>query len=382
MTIPDEFSAIRPYEPDELPAAFERLFSDAQFCGILDKLFPGVPQETLRQQFLSCTDTLDFQKKIIYGFVKKLMATCSDGCSLDAAAVSDKAGCHTFVSNHRDIVLDAALLDVLILDAGFRTTVEIAIGDNLLALPWIETLVKLNKSFLVRRNVGLREMLAGSQLMSRYMHYAVAEKHENIWIAQREGRAKDSNDRTQEALLKMMAMGGEGTPAERLRALHITPLTISYEYDPCDYLKAKEFQQKRDDAGYKKSKADDVLNMYTGITGYKGRVHYCIAPGINTWLDEIAALPKSEFFPALAARTDREIHRRYRLYANNYVAADLLDGGSRFSDRYTDEERQRFVNYLEGQLAKIDLPQRDDAFLRERLLTMYANPLKNYLAAQ
>ena len=179
----------------------------------------------------------------------------------------------------------------------------------------------------------------------------------------------------------MLAMGGEGSAAERLKALHIVPLAISYEYDPCDYLKAKEFQQKRDNPDFRKSKADDLLNMQTGIFGFKGRIHYAAAPVADEWLDTLADLPKTEFFAAVAERMDKEIHRRYRLFECNYVAADLLENDSRFADHYTAEGRSRFEQYLTERIAMVDLPDRDDAFLRERMLTMYANPLYNQLAA-
>ena len=152
----------------------------------------------------------------------------------------------------------------MLMEEDFRTTVEIAIGDNLLIYPWIKKLVRINKSFIVQRSLSMRQFLESSQRMSRYMHFAVREKHENLWIAQREGRAKDSNDRTQDSVLKMMAMGGEGTPAERLKEMHIVPMAISYEYDPCDILKAIEFQQNRDNPDFKKSRQDDLMNMRTG----------------------------------------------------------------------------------------------------------------------
>lgn len=206
---------------------------------------------------------------------------------------------------------------------------EIAIGDNLLIYPWIRTLVRINKSFVVQRSVSLRQRLESSLLMSRYMHYVVREKHDNLWIAQREGRAKDSDDRTQEAVLKMLAMGGSGkTPVEQLAELNIVPLTISYEYDPCDVLKAVEFQQKRDNPAFRKSPADDLNNMQTGIFGYKGTVKYVAAPCINTWIEAYAALPKAEFFEAVARRMDREIHLRYNLCPVNYAAVDLLEGAA------------------------------------------------------
>ena len=272
-------------------------------------------------------------------------------------------------------MLDSAFLDVKLVEAGYPTTVEIGIGDNLLIYPWIKRLVRMNKAFTVRRGLSLRETLAASQLMSRYIHFAVTQKKENLWIAQREGRAKDSNDRTQDAVLKMLAMGGE------LKELNIVPLTISYEFDPCDYLKAQEFQQKRDNPGFKKSRQDDLDNMKTGIFGYKGRVVYRTAAPINTWIDELADLPKSEFFKAVAERMDTEIHKGYELFPCNYIALDMLNGDQANSAHYTAADKQRFETYLSGQLAKIIIDHKDETFLRERMLTMYANPLRNYLAA-
>lgn len=381
MNIPTEYDEIRPYTAEELPAAFEALLADETFCGIMHTFFPDVPADMLRARIFGCKDSLEVQKTFFYPLLQDLMARCCNGVTLDAAAIDANAR-HTFISNHRDIVLDSAFLSVLLIGNGFPTTVEIAIGDNLLIHPWIKTLVRINKSFIVQRSLPIRELLASSRRMSRYMHYAVSVKRENIWIAQREGRAKNADDRTQESVLKMLALGGEGTPAERLRELRLVPLAISYEYDPCDYLKAKEFQQKRDDTAFRKSPADDLANMKQGIFGYKGTVHYQAAPCINGWLDEAAALPKGEFFGAVASRIDRDIHRGYRLFANNYVAADLLQGGTEFTPHYTAAERDRFEKYLDERLALIDLEHPDTAFLRERLLEMYANPLFNQLKAR
>jgi len=225
--------------------------------------------------------------------------------------------------------------------------------------------------------------MRSSQLMSEYIHYAVTQKHENIWIAQREGRAKDSDDRTQESVLKMLAMGGTGDNfVDKLKDLNIVPLTISYEFDPCDYLKAQEFQQKRDNPSFKKSKQDDLDNMKTGIFGYKGKVVYRCGKPVNNWIEELRDLPKNEFFREMASRMDKEIHAGYEPMYLNYVALDMLNGSKDYADKYSAEEKKRFIDYLEGQLSKIQLPNKDEAFLRERILTMYANPLKNYLAAK
>ncbi len=375
------FDGIRPYEPEELPGVFDRLLADPQFQAVLGYVLPGVPVEAVAAKMRQCGTNLDFQRAFCYGFLVNLLATASDGCTMDASQV-DTAGRYTFVSNHRDIVLDSALLDKMLIEASFGTTCEFAIGDNLLAAPWIEDLVKVNKSFIVRRGAGIKEMLVNSKLMSEYMHFVVQRKNDNIWIAQREGRAKDSDDRTQQSVLKMMAMGGEGSAAERLMQLHIVPLAISYEYDPCDYLKAREFQLKRDVEGWKKTKADDVLSMRTGITGRKGRIHYHCAPCIDGWLASLDPdMPKGEFFAAVAAHIDREIHSGYRLYPCNYAAADMLTGGKDFAGQYTAAEKAGFEDYLAGQTAKIDLPEKDDDFLRERMLTMYANPVFNKTAA-
>lgn len=380
MKTPSIYDDIRPFDPEELPAAFERLLSDAQFQQVLGYLYPGVPLEAIKTKMMACKTNLEFQLAFCYGFLKDLMAKASKGFDMNVEAV-DVTKRYTFVSNHRDIVLDSALLDVLLYDAGFNTTCEIAIGDNLLSLPWVKDLVRLNKSFIVQRSLSPREFLMASKKMAEYMHYVVGEKNDNIWIAQREGRAKDSNDRTQPSILKMMAMGGEGSPVDRLRQLHIVPLAISYEYDPCDFLKAAEFQLKRDVPGWKKTALDDVNSMRTGIMGYKGEVHYHCAPCIDGFLDNLSPdIPKTKVFDVIAEHIDKEIFRNYRLYPSNYIALDMLEGNEAHADRYTAEDKAAFEKYLQGQIARIDIPNKDEAFLRERMFTMYANPARNSLA--
>lgn len=379
MKIPEAFNPIRPFEPEDLPAVYDRLLADPQFQAVVKYLFPEVPFEALAQKMRACKTSLDFQKTFCYGILERLLAHASKGCDLDASAV-DVTRRYTFVSNHRDIVLDSALLDKLLLDVGFTTTCEIAIGDNLLSLPWVKDLVRLNKSFIVRRGLPLREMIANSRLLSDYMHFAISEKHENIWIAQRQGRAKDSDDRTAEGVLKMMSMGGEGTVQQRLEQLHLVPLAISYEYDPCDFLKAAELQQRRDDPNWKKGPADDLVSMKTGIMGYKGHIHYQCAPCMDDYLRSIPAdTPRGELLRVIGEHIDEEIFRRYRLYPGNYVALDELEGNKAHEDHYTEEEKQTFDQYIDKQLAKIQIPNPDTDFLRRMMLTMYANPARNQL---
>lgn len=377
-----EFDEIRPYHDEELPQVLEELIADPMFRQVVGAVMPGVPFEAWSQKMRACKTKQDFQKAFCYGILKKLETEATDGVSLDYTALSaGKGAAYTYISNHRDIILDSGFLSVLLVEQGMDT-VEIAIGDNLLIYPWIKKLVRVNKSFIVQRALTMRQMLAASACMSRYMHYTIGEKKQSIWIAQREGRAKDSNDRTQDSVLKMLAMGGEGDAVDRLMGMNIAPLAISYEFDPCDFLKAQEFQLKRDVADYKKTSADDLLNMRTGLFGYKGRVHFQMAACIN---DELAkldrSLPKPEFFARVSALIDQRIHANYRMYPNNYIAHDLLEGNENFASCYTAEEKQRFVSYLEKQLERVTIPNKDVDFLRRMMLLMYANPLKNQLVA-
>ena len=377
MYIPKEFDEIRPYSPEELPGVFDSLLADPQFRAVVSQLYPGISLEQFGTLLHSCKTNQEVQEKIVYSLVERIETECTDGVDMDCSNIAkDKR--YTFVSNHRDIVADPSFLSKKLIENGFPCTVEIAIGDNLLIYPWIRKLVRVNKSFIVQRSAQMREMLASSARMSRYMHFAIAEKHENIWIAQREGRAKDSNDLTQDSILKMMAMGGEGDVIDRLRQLHIVPLCISYEYDPCDYLKAMEFQMKRDNPEYVKTRENDLVNMRTGIFGYKGRVHYAPAPCIDRWLSNIdKGMKKNILFETIARRIDREIFLNYRLYPGNYAAADILRGTDDFADKYTGGEKRNFEEYLHSRLEKIELPDKDVPFLRERMLTMYANPAIN-----
>ena len=382
MEITTEFDEIRPYNSEELPQIFEELISDPSFQNAIAYAIPGVPFEAVANKMRSCKTSLEFQKAFSAEFLWGIARKHTDGLTFDNSALTNQELSYTYISNHRDIILDSGFLSILLLGIG-KETVEIAIGDNLLIYPWINKLVRVNKSFIVQRGLSMRQMLESSARMSRYMHYAIAEKGQSIWIAQREGRAKDSNDRTQDSVLKMLAMGGDGDIIEKLISLNIAPLSISYEYDPCDYLKAKEFQLKRDIEDYKKSTKDDLKNMETGLFGFKGKVHFQTAACLNDKLLELdRTVPKCELFTTISTMIDKEIHRNYKIYPVNYIAHDLAAAKKEFTDHYTTEDEKHFEEYIAGQIDKIDLPEKDVAFLREKLLTMYANPLSNYIAAQ
>jgi hypothetical protein len=378
-----QFDHIRCYNREEVPAALERLSQEKQFMNVLSTVYPLMPKEVLKQRLLSFNNTDDFQRIMVYPFLQYIEAHLTKGIILDGMDTIEKQQSYLYVSNHRDIILDSALFCGKLIEHGLDT-VEIAIGDNLLIFPWIEDLVRMNKSFIVRRSPGAKQMLTASSELSNYIKYTLNEKSQSVWIAQREGRAKDSDDKTQESLLKMFNMSGSGSFAQNIADLRICPLSISYEYDPCDYLKAKEFQQKRDNPEYKKSPMDDLLSMKTGVLGFKGRVVYRMMGGIGA---EVMALGevysrKNELISAIAQHIDRKIYQGYEIYAINKIAYDLLFGSDRFADSYSLMEKLDFEKYLSGQIDKIDLPDKDYDFLMEKLLQMYANPLINHLKSQ
>jgi len=377
------FDDIRPLNNNEVKDAIEALVTNEDFERAFRYIKPDVNWKEFSETMRSFKTKEDFKSKLAYEAVMLVAnkTTFSLTISGRSRLPKDKKPC-TFISNHRDIVLDASFLNVMLYDVGYSMT-QVAIGDNLMIRPWIETLVRLNNSFIVKRGVSVRQMLDVSRTLSAYIRHTINDTKESIWIAQREGRAKDSNDRTQGSVLKMLNMSGDKDIVSNIMDLNIFPVAISYEYDPCDFLKAKEFQMKRDDPNYVKSQRDDLLSMETGILNNKGRVHFTLTQPIN---DQLAALDKdmekNELIATIANIIDKEIYKHYRFYPCNYVAYDMLTGTKRFSSNYGLRDKKHFEEYLQGQLDKIVLPNKDEAFLRTKILEMYTNPLKNHLATQ
>ncbi len=375
------FNDISPVPDNEVPETIEKLINNSYFRRTAEPFVKPLPWEQFTAVMSQCRTKDDFQRDIIYPVMKQLIARTTEEMSgAGWENISEGKG-YLFISNHRDIVLDAAFLNILMFEKK-RPTTEIAIGDNLLIYPWIEELVRLNKSFIVKRGVSVRQMLEVSKHLSEYIHDTVHRRAQPAWIAQREGRAKDSNDKTQVSLLKMLTLHNSSDPEKALQELHIVPLSISYELDPCDYLKAKEFQLKRDNPGYKKTEADDIENMYTGIMGFKGHVTFRFSSCIDQAIREIpAATGRNELLEQVASIIDREIYRNYTFFPFNWVAYDLMTGTDQFSSQYTDEDLSKFNAYLEKQIGKIDIPNRDDVFLRVKMIEMYGNTVKNHLEA-
>lgn len=379
-TVSPNFEDIRPLNQDEVQAAIEDLLASEEFRHALQYVKPNLDWDQLCAAMRACKTKEEFKSTLAYDAVMTVAKKTTFSLTISGRSrlPEGKPAC-TFISNHRDIVLDASFLNVMLYDVGYGMT-QVAIGDNLLIRPWIKTFVRLNNSFIVKRGVSVRQMQEVSGTLSAYINHTIKDTKESIWIAQREGRAKDSNDRTQPSVLKMLCMAGEKDVIGNLKSLNIVPVAISYEFDPCDYLKAQEFQLKRDNPEYHKTQRDDLLSMETGILGQKGRVHFTISKLINDQLDQLdPAMDRNELFAAVASIIDKEIYRHYRFYPNNYIAYDLLNGTRRFSDHYGLKDKKAFEEYLQKQLDKIVIPNKDENFLRKKILEMYANPLKNFL---
>ena len=379
------FDDIRPIRDEEVQTVVRELLADPEAGPMLKQLIKEPAEGTKSIQDINTVH--DLKGFIIASILRELLSKTAFSYTSSGKSGLDGTGetKYTFITNHRDIILDSAILNLVMLDAGMPMP-EIAIGDNLLLRPWIRQVVRLAGAFIVKRSVGVREMLAESKKLSAYMRRNIEEGRASQWIAQREGRAKDADDRTQQSVLKMLAMSAEGgeSPLEALLALNMVPVTFSYEYDPCDYLKALELLQKARGTYKKEEKISDLLSMQTGLTGFKGRIHVAVGDPLSTLVEgrkeELSALPKNDQYRAIAEIIDENLFAHYRFYPCNYIAYDLLHGGRLGEGLYSKRERLKFELYLEDQLDKLrDFKEAkgEREFLYTKLLEMYSNPLKN-----
>ncbi|MCF0179060.1 MAG: 1-acyl-sn-glycerol-3-phosphate acyltransferase [Bacteroidales bacterium] len=373
-----DFEEIRCYNDSEVPEKLWTLVDRPEIEAFVKGAFPDINMPQLRSQIKKINTINDFQSAVISRFVFDMIKKTCASFEVYGAENVDRNGASLFITNHRDIVFDPAIICGALFKNQLKTA-EVAIGDNLFAYDWIEELVRLNKCFVVKRNVPIRQMLEVSKRLSGYIHYTIKEKNNPIWIAQREGRSKDSKDDTQASVIKMLALGGPSRDIiQNIRQLNMQPTTLIYEYDPCDYLKAAEFQLKRDNPEWKKTKQDDVVSMSTGLVGFKGRVAVVFGKPLNPifdtypWIDD-----RNAQVNCICNLVDKTIHSNYKLFPINYAAYDIKYDTDKYASKYTVEEKAKVMEYLNAQLAKIQIPNRDDAFLWDKLLTMYSNPVVN-----
>ena len=373
-----DFEEIRCYNDSEVPEKLWTLVDRPEIEAFVKGAFPDINMPQLRSQIKKINTINDFQSAVISRFVFDMIKKTCASFEVYGAENVDRNGASLFITNHRDIVFDPAIICGALFKNQLKTA-EVAIGDNLFAYDWIEELVRLNKCFVVKRNVPIRQMLEVSKRLSGYIHYTIKEKNNPIWIAQREGRSKDSKDDTQASVIKMLALGGPSRDIiQNIRQLNMQPTTLIYEYDPCDYLKAAEFQLKRDNPEWKKTKQDDVVSMSTGLVGFKGRVAVVFGKPLNPifdtypWIDD-----RNAQVNCICNLVDKTIHSNYKLFPINYAAYDIKYDTDKYASKYTVEEKAKVMEYLNAQLAKIQIPNRDDAFLWDKLLTMYSNHVVN-----
>ncbi|MFB6316946.1 1-acyl-sn-glycerol-3-phosphate acyltransferase [Saccharicrinis sp. FJH54] len=377
-----DYDAIRPYRDDEVQKIFHELAGEPDFLRLIGFLYPELSVKGFLKLLFSLNSIADFQEQVIAPYVQNIARLTADSLTIDGLEKLNKSTPYFYISNHRDIILDPAFLNILLISNSFDTT-EIAIGDNLLIYPWIRHLVRLNKSFIVNRNVPVRQMFEVSQRLSDYIKHTMNDNGHSIWMAQREGRSKDANDRTHLAVLKMLNMSGDSNFIDNMKELNFLPVSISYEYDPCDFLKAREFLMKRDNPEFKKTSEDDLESMYTGLKGYKGRVHFHICEPIAHELSDLRDVgDRNQQVAGLAQLIDKHIHLNYRFYPGNYIAYDLLTGSDKFKDMYSQADKNKFHSYVENQLNKVPEKEKEYDFLLNSLIEMYSNPLINHYEAK
>ena len=384
LVTPAEYSDICPFSDEEFHSKMEKMITEDGFKHAVTWVMPDVDYNAFCGQLLLINNKKDFQEKVMFPFLEMLAAKTTAGISDSGVENVDYGSAYTMITNHRDIVLDASFLNLALLRHQARTT-EVAIGNNLLIYDWIETLVRLNKSVIVKRDVGMRHALEAAVQLSGYLHFAVADKKESVWIAQRQGRAKDSSDETQESLVKMLGIAGGKGFLDNMLELNIMPVAISYELDPNDYLKAREFLLKKKNPDFKKTQRDDLFSMETGLLQQKGRVHFTFTPCINDEIEKLRGLDKNSQLLGICGIIDKRIHANYRIYPGNYIAFDERFATDRFKNEYDDSDIDVFKGYLNAQLDKVTkevdfvINEDDRKYMYDIMLVMYSNPLVNKL---
>ncbi len=378
----NKFGEIRPYTDDEISTAMDRIAGSTSFPLLASYVFPDRNIDDVRSEVRSYKTIHDFQMGIMYWANRKIIKdstasfTCGGMENVRPSALntsSSTQNAYLYVSNHRDIMLDAALFQNVLVDNGHDTT-EITFGANLMQGQIVIDIGKSNKMFKVARPGGsVREFYKSSLLLSEYMRHVITEKHQSVWIAQRNGRTKDGKDRTDQGIIKMLCMSRSDDKVRAIADLNIVPVSVSYEWESCDILKTVELYE-RQFGPYIKKPGEDLNSILTGITQYKGNVHFEVCKPLRfEELNEFSDLTSVEFHKAVANLLDQRICSSYHLYPNNYIAHDILYGNKKYSDMYSSEEKDAFMHRM-NKLQKYE-EECDMDKLYEIFLGIYANPV-------
>ena len=373
-----DFEDIRPYNDGEVHEVISRLLQNPGLYKVLQFVYPTWTDDDVRNAVGEIGTISDFQSKIAYPAMRILIDRTVSKLSFSGLENIEKDHVYLFISNHRDIILDSAILNVVLYENSCGT-IQTAIGSNLLSSDIVTDLTKLNKNFVVKRNTGVREFYENSMHLSSYIRHTITGNRSSIWIAQREGRTKDGLDKTQPGLLKMLTMNCDKTMRECFRDLKVTPVAISYEHDPCDVLKIPELKAISRDEKYEKAPGEDFNSIITGLRGNKGRVHISVGKTIDHELDALADFPNgNDKLRMLGEFIDHQIYNNYKLWPTNYMAYDLLHGTHKNKDRYDGADPEHFKNQMKERLHAAGLNSDEDF---DRLVRMYANPVRKHLSA-
>lgn len=364
---------MEPFHDTDVPAAIGRLSKDPMFFAISKYLWPEISQEDLVKKMHEVKTVKDFQLNFMHSAINRLVNSSSKGVSFSGLEKLDPKKPYLFIANHRDILLDSAILQVVLVENGHETS-EITFGDNLMKGGFVSDLGKLNRMFTVQREGTGRELYQISKNLSEYIREAILEKGNSIWIAQRGGRTKDGSDQTQTGLLKMLNISGAGNVIDNFNALNIIPLSISYEYEPCDDFKVQEAYYSNLHTKYIKGENEDMESIRKGVLEPKGGIHLHFGEEIN--IDSnVPAENENAFIKYLAGEVDKQIYAGYKLWPINFIAYDMLHGNDEYLAEYSQEEKAGFEKYIDKRLEEV---KGERAVLTELMLTIYANPVKNY----
>lgn len=368
-----KFDDIRPYNAEEFPEAMQRIANSSSFPILASFVYPGEPLEEVRQRIANYKNVYEFQSQTMSRVNERVIEESISEFTCSGIERLSRDKHYLFVSNHRDIMLDASLLQYFLLTQDFDTT-EITFGANLMSSQLVIDIGKCNKMFKVERPGGsIKDFYRSSLHLSEYIRYAIQEKHQSVWIAQRNGRTKDGIDATDQGIIKMFCMSRPDDKIQALSELNIVPVAVSYEWESCDILKAIELYQSQY-TKYIKKPGEDLNSILTGLLQRKGRVHFELCEPIkDEELMQYDHLTNNEYHKAVAQLIDSRINPAYRLWPNNYIAHDLRYGSKAFQSFYTKEQREAFLRRL-SHLDKYDDCDLDQ--LKDIYLSIYSNPVE------
>lgn len=369
----DKFSDICPYNDEEAVAALAKVASAKQMAQISRYFYPEKPAGYLSHQIRKCKNIDDFQTLVVSKCVERVLEKTANNFTYEGVENIPAGKCFLAMSNHRDIILDPALTQLMLFRSGLPMT-EICVGSNLITNPFIEYLIRSNRMIKVVRGISARELYNSSMLLSEYIRQTITNCEHSIWLAQRQGRTKNGMDVTEQGLLKMLDMSGQGTFEENFNALNIIPMSIAYQYEPCDILKAREIYISRRQK-YEKAPNEDLLSILTGVTQQKGNIHLYVGTPLSAKeIHEAGECDKNDRYQLMRHAVNKRVVMGYHLWDTNYIAFDILENSEEHAHMYTPEQKANFEEYMQVQMASVET-EIDREELKDIFLHIYAGPV-------